>query len=61
MNVATAHCDGNVSFVGSNDRHLQVNAETVATRKFRGTAHIEDHNPARRLSFYSSLTQALPH
>ena len=34
MNVATAHRDVNISFVGSKDRHSQVNAETVA-RKFR--------------------------
>jgi hypothetical protein len=34
VNVATAHRDVNVSFVGSKERHSQVNAETVA-RKFR--------------------------
>ena len=34
VNVATAHRDLNVSFMGSKDRHSQVNAETVA-RKFR--------------------------
>ena len=34
VHVATAHRDSNVSFVGSKDRHSQVNAETVA-RKFR--------------------------
>jgi hypothetical protein len=34
VNVATAHRDVNMSFVGSKDRHSQVNAETVA-RKFR--------------------------
>jgi hypothetical protein len=33
VNVATAHRDVNISFVGSKDRHSQVNAETVA-RKF---------------------------
>jgi hypothetical protein len=32
--ATTAHRDLNVSCVGSKDRHLQVNAETVA-RKFR--------------------------
>ena len=32
--MATAHRDVNVSFVGSKERHSQVNAETVA-RKFR--------------------------
>ncbi|KAI2490038.1 Reverse transcriptase (RNA-dependent DNA polymerase) [Fragilaria crotonensis] len=34
VNVATAHREVNVSFVGSKERHSQVNAETVA-RKFR--------------------------
>ena len=34
VNVATAHREVNVSFVGSKDRHSQVNPETVA-RKFR--------------------------
>jgi hypothetical protein len=34
VKVATAHREANVSFVGSKDRHSQVNAETVA-KKFR--------------------------
>jgi hypothetical protein len=34
VKVATAHRDVNILFVGSKDRHSQVNAETVA-RKFR--------------------------
>jgi Reverse transcriptase (RNA-dependent DNA polymerase) len=34
VKVATAHRDANISFVGSKDRHSNVNAETVA-RKFR--------------------------
>jgi hypothetical protein len=34
VNVATAHREVSLSFVGSKDRHSHVNAETVA-RKFR--------------------------
>lgn len=34
VNVATAHRDVHILFVGSKDRHSQVNAETVA-RTFR--------------------------
>lgn len=34
VNVATSHRDSNISFVGSKNRHSQVDAETVA-RKFR--------------------------
>ena len=57
VKVATAHRDAHVAFVGSKDRHSNVNAETVA-RKFR--CGIETgQRTLKTTSLYSSITQAL--